>query len=804
MITDEMKLMENYKMYDVVFRVDVPTTQSQPIESSYGMHKTTRAPKSPNLDVVEGESSDQHKSIVIRLRIPSRRSTRLTLRTLVPTIAEVKHMTLQGTIQLSIIEQKSHDDFEARQNVEKVNEHLVAEETEKIVEGTKNVEEDVVDNSNLNSQNDPNTRLEPRSYKENPEVEKIAIVLQHVNVIEEEDESAEDDYEFRRREKGKEKTSEHGIFVFGESSSGQVNESEPDDDEFPTEKVSLELVEEMLQTVDEAKLRKVVDEIKDVLSLPFLQKPTPVAQSCQRDPKPPTLPLVNQDMLYLKKGNLGPEKIMLSLYKFPAKNPHAKIFYIKRQKEPRKPKEEVYSNLKIVQVIKTYRELGHEHKLIAEIIARRENGSIVLITKPDYKNLNMNDIEDMYLLCINIKVGDYAKTGLLWSLSVFIGSLVIWERVHDFQLGMESYQQKVNLTAPTIIFPGIKKYKMFSIVSELVYIRRVLEGLKRNNNDVKRSYMRCCDMMLIEDHLDQEGNAQNNRPLGGDWGSRAGDSVITHVVGVPIVLGNDVDVLSDIGVNKMNDGTSVVLTIVSFSSTASSSIPTTTMTDPTTKSGLLLRVHMANLQKLDANVPNDADYDAWLPLASVHKEPLYCRVCLIFGHSLDDCPKAPKQVVNRIDNGKGGSFRADDEGFIKVKKKKSGGNNGRSKNVKPVLVKKTHYRPKENNSFEALNVANSVIKEVETSNMASTSSARGRGSKDKGEFADNKMTSYLALKPMGVGYDNKSLLEQWKETYVNVDYDPYDDDMYEGQVIPDNIQSICDNLDIKVRGRKKK
>nr|GEX27208.1 retrovirus-related Pol polyprotein from transposon TNT 1-94 [Tanacetum cinerariifolium] len=36
------------------------------------------------------------------------------------------------------------------------------------------------------------------------------------------------------------------------------------------------------------------------------------------------------------------------------KNPHAKIFYIKKQKEPGKPQEVVYSNSKIVQIIKTY------------------------------------------------------------------------------------------------------------------------------------------------------------------------------------------------------------------------------------------------------------------------------------------------------------------------------------------------------------------------------------------------------------------------------------------------------------------
>ncbi|GJW77113.1 retrovirus-related pol polyprotein from transposon TNT 1-94 [Tanacetum coccineum] len=34
--------------------------------------------------------------------------------------------------------------------------------------------------------------------------------------------------------------------------------------------------------------------------------------------------------------------------------------------------------------------------------------------------------------------------------------------------------------------------------------------------------------------------------------------------------------------------------------------------------------------------------------------------------------------------------------------------------------------------------------------------------------------------------------------------DPYDDDMYKGQDVTQEIQAICDNLDIRVRGRKKK
>ncbi|GJV90593.1 hypothetical protein Tco_1538406 [Tanacetum coccineum] len=199
--------------------------------------------------------------------------------------------------------------------------------------------------------------------------------------------------------------------------------------------------------------------------------------------------------------------------------------------------------------------------------------------------------------------------------------------------------------------------------------------------------------------------------------------------------------------------------------------------------------HKANLHKLDDDVPNDADYDVWLPLASVHE-------CLIFDHSLDDCPKAHKQVVNKTDKGKGASSGANDEGIIEVKKKKSCHNNRGNKNFKPVSVKpKTQYRPKAkqstegasqemtpsvgkknvstsgngtfflSNSFEALDGENPVIEEVEAGNKASTSGVQEEeqrstpGGEDEVEPVENDMASYLASKP-GVGYGTKSLLEQ--------------------------------------------
>ncbi|GKB91907.1 hypothetical protein Tco_0964179 [Tanacetum coccineum] len=270
-------------------------------------------------------------------------------------------------------------------------------------------------------------------------------------------------------------------------------------------------MEEVSLTIDKAKLRKMADEMlrqrctsgdehqyhidqmnnflksdivwesrKEILLSPHPRKTTLLVHNCQKDPEALALSLINQDLLYLKKGNSGPKKI----------NPHVKIFYIRKQKDPRKPKEEIYSNSKIIQVIKTYWELGHEHKFITEIVARRANDCIVSITEPDYKNLNKNDIEDIYFS-------------------------VIWERVHDFQLRIKSYQQKVNLTALTITFPGIKEHDMFSIIYDPVHgiiyknskkekramrhteihkfcdatLNRVLEGLKSYDNDVKYGYV---------------------------------------------------------------------------------------------------------------------------------------------------------------------------------------------------------------------------------------------------------------------------------------------------------------------------
>ncbi|GJY58607.1 hypothetical protein Tco_0458499 [Tanacetum coccineum] len=107
MITDEMKLTEHYRMYTEVFGIDVPLTQSQPTESTQGMHRIPSAPRSPNPDKEVAESSAPRRSTVIRLRLPERRSTRLTPPAPVPTVDKQDKMILQITLQVVLLTLKT-------------------------------------------------------------------------------------------------------------------------------------------------------------------------------------------------------------------------------------------------------------------------------------------------------------------------------------------------------------------------------------------------------------------------------------------------------------------------------------------------------------------------------------------------------------------------------------------------------------------------------------------------------------------------------------------------------------------------
>nr|GFA10854.1 hypothetical protein [Tanacetum cinerariifolium] len=204
-----------------------------------------------------------------------------------------------------------------------------------------------------------------------------------------------------------------------------------------------------------------------------------------------------------------------------------------------------------------------------------------------------------------------------------------------------------------------------------------------------------------------------------------------------------------------------------------------------------------------------------------------CAYCMVFGHVQEECPmnigagesknlKKSSQTPKGIPIGQKMGFKPTQYLYQPVSKNPTTNTSKNKKNnVEPTKVVSN------SNPFE---VFNSVENDVElgtnggTSNLGSEE-ANSSGSlfwnvdsklflgdydsEDEVASVDNEMASFLAKKD---GYGTHSFLEKWKESYKNddYDYDPYDDDMYEGHEIPDKLQVVCDNLDIIVRCRRKK
>ncbi|GKC70057.1 hypothetical protein Tco_1115940 [Tanacetum coccineum] len=89
---------------------DIPMTQSKLIGSTQGTHRTHSAPRTPNPDTTQGESSTPRKLTVIRFRVRSQPD----LEKPIPTSAEIDIDSLDEATRLSIATQRSLKDLEAQ------------------------------------------------------------------------------------------------------------------------------------------------------------------------------------------------------------------------------------------------------------------------------------------------------------------------------------------------------------------------------------------------------------------------------------------------------------------------------------------------------------------------------------------------------------------------------------------------------------------------------------------------------------------------------------------------------------------
>ncbi|GJR59654.1 hypothetical protein Tco_1501816 [Tanacetum coccineum] len=127
-----------------------------------------------------------------------------------------------------------------------------------------------------------------------------------------------------------------------------------------------------------------------------------------------------------------------------------KEFYINKHSEP-SDREAVRSQMRILSVIsvKVFEKYGYNY--LREIILRRADYQEYKISEKDFRNLHPNDFEDLFLLNIQEKLNHLPKTdktSLHTAVNMWIRNLVIRNRVGDLQLGIESYQTKINLERP--------------------------------------------------------------------------------------------------------------------------------------------------------------------------------------------------------------------------------------------------------------------------------------------------------------------------------------------------------------------
>ncbi|GJR82726.1 hypothetical protein Tco_0758086 [Tanacetum coccineum] len=102
----------------------------------------------------------------------------------------------------------------------------------------------------------------------------------------------------------------------------------------------------------------------------------------------------------------------------------------------------------------------HGYGYLKEIVVRRADNDLYRFKEGDFPRLHINDIEDMLLLVVqnwltNISGDDISD--FVIALRMFTRSLVIQKRVKYLQLGVESYQKKINVTNLETTKSGIRK-----------------------------------------------------------------------------------------------------------------------------------------------------------------------------------------------------------------------------------------------------------------------------------------------------------------------------------------------------------
>ncbi|GKA30437.1 hypothetical protein Tco_0716742, partial [Tanacetum coccineum] len=147
---------------------------------------------------------------------------------------------------------------------------------------------------------------------------------------------------------------------------------------------------------------------------------------------------------------------------------------------------DVYSRHRIIAITKLTIVEWHNYKHLDWIPVRRDDDKLYTFKKGNYKRLHLQDIKDMLLLLVQGKLKNLTieeRLALGVSLRMFTRSIIIKRRVEDLQLGVESYQKKLNLTKPDTYRSNLKRKTAYTAYSNP-------KGFIYQNKDKKKRLMR--------------------------------------------------------------------------------------------------------------------------------------------------------------------------------------------------------------------------------------------------------------------------------------------------------------------------
>ncbi|GKB51577.1 ribonuclease H-like domain-containing protein [Tanacetum coccineum] len=143
--------------------------------------------------------------------------------------------------------------------------------------------------------------------------------------------------------------------------------------------------------------------------------------------------------------------------------PQRQLFY--RAMINKMSKHVILSKMRILSVviIEVEKKCGYGH--LKEIVIRRADQKLYKFKKGNFPNLYLIDIEDMLPLLIQNRLfnleGDVV-VNLGVALRMFTRDIVLQSRVKYVQLGVESYQRKLNLSRPQRSCPGISAKELYT------------------------------------------------------------------------------------------------------------------------------------------------------------------------------------------------------------------------------------------------------------------------------------------------------------------------------------------------------